>query len=430
MRYYSTNGRADFASFREALFRGLSPDGGLYLPEKIKTLDPDVFTAKNSYSDLATHMIQQFVEGEIERPQLEQICKNAFNFDAPLVSAGNQLKLLELFHGPTLAFKDFGARFMARTMEYFHQAEDRTLTILVATSGDTGSAVANGFYGIDGIRVVILYPSKRVSDIQEKQLTTLGSNIKALEIEGSFDDCQRLVKQAFMDNELRSHTPLSSANSINIARLIPQSVYYAWAWKQQDLKQPAIFSIPSGNFGNLSGGLLARRMGLPTEIIIASTNANDVFPKYLSSGEVTPQESKHTISNAMDVGRPSNLDRIINIYNHDILAIKKEIVSWSFSDRETRETIIRIKEKTGYLCDPHTAVGVLGLERYLAGKNTGKSGIVLSTAHPGKFANIVEPLINETLNLPAQLKAVLSKTKQAELLSNSYEELKEYLWQA
>jgi len=429
MRYYSTNGQSGPTSFREALFQGLCPDGGLYLPEEIKVLNPDVFKSVLTYSELATQMIQQFVENEINNSQLEQICQSAFNFETPLIPVSNQINVLELFHGPTLAFKDYAARFMAKIMEHFHQSENNELTILVATSGDTGSAVANGFYRLDGIRVVILYPSKRVSNIQEKQLTTLGGNITALEVDGSFDDCQHLVKQAFMDTNLKKRISLSSANSINIARLIPQSVYYAWAWNQSSSNRPAIFSVPSGNFGNLSGGLFAKSMGLPVEKIIASTNANDVFPKYLDTGNVESQKSKHTISNAMDVGRPSNLDRILNIYNHTVTTIKEDIISWSFNDDETRETIRRKYDVDGYLCDPHTAVGVLGLEKYLDITNCGNSGIVLSTAHPAKFTDVVEPLIQESIKLPHQLQSVLTKEKEATFISNSYKELKDVLWQ-
>ena len=335
--------------------------------------------------------------------------------------------VLELFHGPTFAFKDFAARFMARTMSHFLENEDNEITILVATSGDTGSAVANGFFNVDGINVIILYPSHRVSAIQEKQLTTLGGNITALEIDGSFDDCQRMVKAAFQDIDLRSRLFLSSANSINMARLLPQSVYYSWAWKLCGKNKPIIFSVPSGNFGNLTGGLLANRMGVPVEKFIAATNANDTFPHFLSSGTIQHQDAVQTISNAMDVGVPSNLDRIQNLFHDDVNQVKVDISSWSFSDEMTKDCIRNIQNKFNYLLDPHTAVGVLGLNTYREKTNSKTKGVVLSTAHPGKFADVIEPIIGNKTSLPESLQIAMKKEKNSVKMPKQFSDLKEYL---
>ena len=424
MQYFSTKKKCAAVSFKEALFKGLAPDGGLYLPESIPEFDLEFFKSGLSYPELACEMIDPYVSGDISTADLEQITKSAFTFDIPLIFLNDKLGVLELFHGPTLAFKDFAARFMARCMEHLLYDE---ITVLVATSGDTGSAVANGFFGVKGIQVVILYPSKRVSPIQEKQLTTLGDNISALEVEGSFDDCQRMVKEAFLDDNLREKRSLSSANSINIARLIPQSVYYAWAWKQVSNGDSVVFSVPSGNFGNINAGILAKRMGLPVKKFIAATNANDVFPKYLQSGKIKPQPSKHTLSNAMDVGKPSNLDRILKLYNQDLNALQEELTSWSFSDNETRSSIHNTKDSFNYIIDPHTAIGLLGLDTYHRENGTDYMGIVLGTAHPGKFADVIEPIISEKVSMPKRLKESMSKEKHATMVPNQYSYLKEYL---
>ncbi len=413
--------------FREALFQGLAPDGGLYLPETIPYLEPDFFTSDLSYSECAVCMIHPFTKDDLSKTQLTDICESAFDYPIPIKELNDTDSVMELFHGPTLAFKDFAARFMARTMSHFIENQNQTLTILVATSGDTGSAVANGFFGVDGIRVIILYPSKRVSTIQEKQLTTLGGNITAIEIDGSFDDCQRLVKSAFQDKDLRQKLSLSSANSINIARLLPQSIYYAWAWNQSRETGPIIVSVPSGNFGNLTAGLLANRMGIPMEKIIASTNANDVFPKYLHTGNVEKRDAIATISNAMDVGIPSNLDRIQNLFHEDVNQVKIDISSWSFTDDQTKEMIRNIKMEYDYLIDPHTAVGILGLERYRRETNSKSKGVVLSTAHPGKFADVVEPIIGEKISLPNPLQMAMEKEKVSTKMSSKYSDLKEFL---
>jgi len=312
-------------------------------------------------------------------------------------------------------------------MSYFLENKDNELTILVATSGDTGSAVANGFFNVDGINVIILYPSNRVSAIQEKQLTTLGGNITALEIDGSFDDCQRMVKAAFQDHDLRHRLFLSSANSINMARLLPQSVYYAWAWKQYANNETVIFSVPSGNFGNLTGGLLANRMGVPVEKFIAATNANDTFPHFLSSGTIKNQDAVQTISNAMDVGVPSNLDRIQDLFHDDVNQVKVDISSWSFTDKDTKESIRNIQDEFGYLIDPHTAVGVLGLIKYRNETNSKTKGVVLSTAHPGKFADVIEPIIGNKTALPESLQIAMKKEKNSIKMPKQFSDLKEYL---
>ena len=427
MRFYSTNNKAISVGFKEALFHGLAPDGGLYMPATIPQLGIDFFKSDFSYPELAVGMIYPFTEGDLTHAELTDICELAFNFPMQIKELNKTDSILELFHGPTLAFKDFAARFMAQTMSYFLENNGDRLKILVATSGDTGSAVANGFFNVDGIDVIILYPSNRVSAIQEKQITTLGGNITALEIDGSFDDCQRLVKASFQDIDLRSSLSLSSANSINMARLLPQSVYYAWAWKHCSKYKPIIFSIPSGNFGNLTGGLFANRMGVPVEKFIASTNANDTFPHFLSSGIIQHQDAVQTISNAMDVGVPSNLDRIIDLFHDNIRQVKMDISSWSFPDEETKESIKSIQDEFGYLIDPHTSVGVLGLKKYREKTNSISTGVVLSTAHPGKFADVIEPITGFKTSLPDSLQVTIKKEKKSIKMSKKFSDLKEYL---
>tara|TARA_Y100001970_G_C14233195_1_gene860039 strand:- start:135 stop:1427 length:1293 start_codon:yes stop_codon:yes gene_type:complete len=427
LRFYSTNNKAISVGFKEALFHGLAPDGGLYMPATIPQLGIDFFKSDFSYPELAVGMIYPFTEGDLTHAELTDICELAFNFPMQIKELNKTDSILELFHGPTLAFKDFAARFMAQTISYFLENNGDRLKILVATSGDTGSAVANGFFNVDGIDVIILYPSNRVSAIQEKQITTLGGNITALEIDGSFDDCQRLVKASFQDIDLRSSLSLSSANSINMARLLPQSVYYAWAWKHCSKYKPIIFSIPSGNFGNLTGGLFANRMGVPVEKFIASTNANDTFPHFLSSGIIQHQDAVQTISNAMDVGVPSNLDRIIDLFHDNIRQVKMDISSWSFPDEETKESIKSIQDEFGYLIDPHTSVGVLGLKKYREKTNSISTGVVLSTAHPGKFADVIEPITGFKTSLPDSLQVTIKKEKKSIKMSKKFSDLKEYL---
>ena len=413
--------------FKDALFQGLAPDGGLYMPEIIPHLGTDFFQSDLSYPELAVGMIHPFTKDDLTHAQLSNICESAFDFPLPIKELNESDSVLELFHGPTLAFKDFAARFMARTMSHFLENENNEISILVATSGDTGSAVANGFFNVEGINVIILYPSNRVSALQEKQLTTLGGNITSLEIDGSFDDCQRMVKAAFQDDELRKTLSLSSANSINMARLLPQSVYYAWAWKQCGKNIPVIFSVPSGNFGNLTGGLLANRMGVPVEKYIAATNANDTFPHFLSNGTIQDQDAIQTISNAMDVGVPSNLDRIQNLFNDDVNQIKTDISSWSFSDEMTKDCIRNIQNKFNYLLDPHTAVGVLGLNTYREKTKSKTKGVVLSTAHPGKFADVIEPIIGNKTSLPESLQIAMKIEKNSIKMSKQFSDLKDYL---
>ncbi len=427
MRFFSTKNNAVSVGFKDALFQGLAEDGGLYMPETIPHLGTDFFQSNLSYSECAVGMIHPFTKDDLTLAQLSDICELAFDFPIPIKKLNETDSVLELFHGPTLAFKDFAARFMARTMLHFLENENKEITILVATSGDTGSAVANGFFNIEGIKVIILYPSNRVSAIQEKQLTTLGGNITALEINGTFDDCQRMVKSAFQDAELRSRFTLSSANSINVARLLPQSVYYAWAWKQCGENNPIIFSVPCGNFGNLTAGLFANRMGIPVEIFIAATNANDTFPYFLNSGTLQDQDAIQTISNAMDVGVPSNLDRIQTLFHDDINLIKKDISSWSFSDDETKDCIQNIHNNFDYLIDPHTAIGVLGLNEYREKTNSRTKGIVLSTAHPGKFADVIEPIIGENIPLTDSLQIAMKKEKISIKMSKKFSDLKDYL---
>ena len=427
MRFYSTKGNAISVGFKDALFHGLAPDGGLYMPETIPHLGIDFFKSDLSYPELAAGMIHSFTKDDLSHARLIDICESAFDFPLRIKELNKTDSVLELFHGPTFAFKDFAARFMARTMSYFLKNNDYELTILVATSGDTGSAVANGFFNVDGINVIILFPSNRVSAIQEKQLTTLGENITALEIDGSFDDCQRMVKAAFQDIDLRNRLSLSSANSINMARLLPQSVYYSWAWKLCAENKPIIFSVPSGNFGNLTGGLLANRMGVPVEKFIAATNANDTFPHFLSSGTIQHQDAVQQISNAMDVGVPSNLDRIQNLFHDDVNQVKVEIASWSFPDKDTKESIRNIQNEFGYLIDPHTAVGVLGLNKYRNETNSKTKGVVLSTAHPGKFADVIEPIIGNKTALPDSLEMAMKKEKNSIKMPKQFSDLKEYL---
>jgi|TARA_B100001971_G_scaffold85568_1_gene79096 threonine synthase len=427
LKYFSTGNKSDVVGFKDALLQGLAPDGGLYMPKSIPNLGIEFFTSDFTYPELAVGMIHPFTKDVLSLNKLTEICESAFDFPLPLKKLNETDSTLELFHGPTFAFKDFAARFMARAMSHLIE-NDHCLTILVATSGDTGSAVANGFLGLNNIKVVILYPSNRVSAVQEKQLTTMGQNITSLEVNGSFDDCQRMVKQAFQDNELTESRAISSANSINIGRLLPQSVYYAWAWKK--VNEPKIFSVPCGNFGNLTGGLLAKRMGLPVEKFIAATNANDVFPKYLGGGEVAAERAKQTISNAMDVSVPSNLERIKNLYNNEVDQIKSDIISWSFSDDETKRTIKELKEEDNYLTDPHSAVGILGLNKYREETGSTQKGVILSTAHPGKFANVVEPIIGEKMDLPKSLHRVLKKEKHAITIRNKYSYLKAFLMES
>ncbi|GBD89826.1 threonine synthase [bacterium BMS3Abin04] len=432
MQYYSTNNHSYFVNFRTAILEGLAKDKGLFLPEKINTLSKDFIGNLQNYSfqEISFNIAKYFVGDEIEEADLLTIINKAISFEAPVKVLSDNLSILELFHGPTLAFKDFGARFLAGTMEYFLKNESKEITILVATSGDTGSAVANGFLNIDGINVVVLFPEGKISKIQEKQITTLGNNITAIEIEGTFDDCQRLVKSAFMDDELKLHINLSSANSINIGRLIPQTFYYFESFKQIEniLKDKnIIYSVPSGNLGNLTAGLFAKKMGLPINKFIAANNNNDVFTDYIDNGIFKPKPSKETLSNAMDVGNPSNFVRIVDVFNNNHSKIKDVIYSKSYSDSETVEKINELYEKFGYIIDPHGAVGCLALDTYQNYETTESIGVVLETAHPAKFGDIFQKHLDITPDIPERLALSLSKEGNAVKLSGTYDEFKKYL---
>lgn len=431
MKYFSTRDKSNPVSFKKAVIQGLANDGGLFMPEFIPIFSNDFWNSLNnlSFQEISFEVASKFIDDEISKSKIYDLIEKAISFPAPVVDLNDEIKILELFHGPTLAFKDFGAQFMAKTMEYFVQQDNAQLNILVATSGDTGSAVANGFYGVEGINVFILYPSGKVSSIQEKQLTTLDKNITALEIDGTFDDCQRLVKEAFVDEELKSKLNLSSANSINIARLIPQSFYYINAVKQF-LKEEVVISIPSGNLGNLTAGLFAKKMGAPISKFIAATNSNKVFTDYLNGGNFSPRNSVLTYSNAMDVGNPSNLERIQYLYNFDLLQIQKDISSFSFNDEETLSAIKDVFLKYNYIIDPHGAVGYLALKKYFDNNSNPKRiGIVAETAHASKFLDIVENAINNKVEIPNRLKIVLEKEKRSIKLDNKFNSLKEFLLQ-
>jgi threonine synthase len=430
MKYRSTLHRSPEISLRDAVLRGSAPDGGLYMPVELPPLKEDFRRRLPSlaFPEIANEVGALFAGDEIPPHILLKIVTDAFNFPVPLVTLSDRLRILELFHGPTLAFKDFGARFMARLMGYFVQESGKQLTVIVATSGDTGSAVAQAFLGVSGIRVVILYPTGRVSDAQEKQLTTLGQNITALEVSGSFDDCQRLAKQALVDPVVAEKITVTSANSINIARLIPQSFYYFAAIAQLDPSDGLpVFSVPSGNFGNLTGGLLAKRIGLEVGQFIAATNANDVVPEFLRSGKLISRASRHTISNAMDVGNPSNFARIVDLYGNDLQAIRRDIWGCSFSDEETLRIMHDVDQRHGYMLDPHTAVGVLGWESFARQHPPATHGIVLATAHPAKFAETVARAIGVRPEMPERLAAFLDRTKKSIPFPNRFSDLQEFL---
>lgn len=432
MKLFSTKHQAPDVDLKEAVLKGLPPDNGLYMPYNIDPLPQKFWDNLDdySYTEMAFHIAKHLIGEDIPDKDLNKVIQDAYDFDAPLIEVGD-FSVLELFWGPTLAFKDFGARFMGRLMGYFLRGNDKEVNILVATSGDTGSAVAHGFLNVEGIKVTILYPKGKVSEIQEKQFTTLGANITALEIDGTFDDCQALVKQAFLDKDLNEKLTLSSANSINIARLIPQSFYYIYAYKQVDDKSlPLYFSVPSGNFGNLSAGLFAKKMGLPVAKMIASTNANDVFARYYASGTFEPKLSVKTLSNAMDVGNPSNFARMMDLYGNELQQLQEEIAAYSFTDEQTVDCIQRVHENYNYVLCPHTAVGYLGMEAFVYENDLNPlyiNGIVLSTAHPVKFGEVVEPLIRESVEIPERLQSILHGKKQSIPMSSAFEEFKTWL---
>ena len=425
--YYSTNGRAPLATLEKAVVKGLAEDRGLYMPERIGRL-PDSFfdrIGEMDFHEVACAVADAFFGEDVDGDELHAIVRDTLSFDCPAVKVEDGIYALELFHGPTLAFKDVGARFMARLLGHFRSGE--SLNVLVATSGDTGSAVANGFLGVEGINVFVLYPKGKVSPIQECQFTTLGQNITALEIDGVFDDCQALVKSAFMDAELNSAMKLTSANSINVARFLPQSFYYFWGYaqmKRAGLADSLVVCTPSGNFGNICAGLFAKRMGLPVKRFIAANNANSVFYDYLRTGVYTPRPSIQTIANAMDVGDPSNFARVIDLYGHDWEAVKADISGATYSDAQIAETIRDVYARTGYLCDPHGACGYRALAE---GLRPGEAGLFCETAHPAKFKDTVEGIISAPVAIPEKLRAFMRGTRENVSLPNDYQAFKAFL---
>jgi len=428
MQFYSLNHSSPKVSFKEAVIKGIAPDKGLYFPERIPKINKKIFDRIDDYSnqELAYEMIKEFVGDDIPEADLKSIIEDTLNFDFPLVPIEENVFCLELFHGPTMAFKDVGGRFMARCLSYFNKKQTTEVTVLVATSGDTGGAVASGFLGVKGVNVLILYPSGKVSEVQEKQLTTLGQNIKALEVDGTFDDCQAMVKTAFLDTEITDSIQLTSANSINVARWLPQMFYFAFAYKQlKDRSKKLVFSTPSGNFGNICAGFMAQQLGLPINHFIASTNANRVVPNFMVNGIYEPLKSVATISNAMDVGDPSNFIRIREIFKNNFKQLQKNLSSYSFSDYQTREAMQDVHTETDYVMDPHGAVGYLGLKQYL-NKQRKTQGIFLETAHPVKFLDVVEPVIQKRIPFPPQIEEIMDRKKVAEAIS-TYDELKAFL---
>ncbi|MBK9525535.1 MAG: threonine synthase [Bacteroidetes bacterium] len=433
MRFYSTKDKEKLFSLSEAVLKGLPADNGLFMPERIPLLPESFWKNISDYSfgEIADTVASMYLSEDMPVETIRQITHEAMNFPVPLVQLDQHTHILELFHGPTLAFKDIGARFMARVMAWLNRNANEKLTILVATSGDTGSAVANGFFNVPGIEVIILYPSGKVSKLQEKQLTTLGGNITALEIQGTFDDCQRLVKSAFLDAQLSEKYRLSSANSINIARLIPQSFYYIDAWKQMQAikKGPVVFSVPSGNFGNLTAGLLAKGMGLPVERFIAANNKNNSVLDYLQTGVYSPKLTIATISNAMDVGDPSNFARMIDMYDNAVGKMRLDIAGYSFSDEQTMEAMLELYQKAGYVIDPHGAVAYLGFKSWQKETGSNSQGIILGTAHPAKFKDVVEKTLKIEIELPGQLLEIADKTKKSTILNSDFNIFHQYLMQ-
>ncbi len=423
MQFQSTKNKNETAAFHEAILRGLPPDNGLYFPDHIPTLPLESWMGDEDTQPhhLAAEIIWPYAEGSMERADLERICAEAINFPFPLVETDERRYALELFHGPTLAFKDVGARFLARAIAHF---SDKKVTVLVATSGDTGSAVAQGFYNVDGIDVVLLYPKGRISKVQEQQLTTVGGNVQALEVDGAFDDCQAMVKEAFLDAELQSARPLTSANSINIARWIPQATYYASTVHL--LGENVLFSVPSGNFGNLAAGLLAHKMGMPCKGFIAATNANSVVPEYLETGNYQPRASVATISNAMDVGAPSNFIRLTRLFGDDLDAFRSTVSGFHLDDDATRQRIRHIHKTSGYVCDPHGAIGHQALDTAL-NEDPEALGVFLHTAAPCKFGDVVAPEIGTDPAMPDRLNAIIDRPKQAVNIAATYTALKDYL---
>ncbi|EON75914.1 Threonine synthase [Lunatimonas lonarensis] len=428
MRYFSTNDRRHSVSLQEAVIKGLAPDQGLYMPERMPLLAPERIARMRdmSFREIGYEVIGALFSEDLSVAQITDLVDHTLQFDAPIVQIEDHIFSLELFHGPTLAFKDFGARFCSKLMSLL--LDNQKVRVLVATSGDTGSAVANGFFGIDGVEVVILYPSGKVSELQEKQFTTLGGNVVALEVDGVFDDCQRMVKEAFLDPELQQSMLLTSANSINIARWIPQCLYYFYAVSRlpQDHGK-VVFSVPSGNFGNIAAGMLAERMGLPIHTFVAATNVNKVVPDYLGGSPFTPKSSIQTISNSMDVGNPSNFYRLLALYDGDEKVLREKVKGCYYTDEETRKAMVAVKHSTGYVMDPHGAVAYLGLKDFLASQSERFDGIFLETAHPGKFRDVVEATLGDKINLPSRLLEFMKGEKKTIPLANDYTKFKEFL---
>ena len=425
MRLISTAGRSPATDIRTALLRGLAPDGGLYVPESLTPLAPEAMQAlrRRSFPDVALAVAQHLLGGDLAPETLERLVTSAFDFPVPVVPLGPRTFVLELFHGPTLAFKDFGARFMARLLAALHGDRDQALTVLVATSGDTGSAVGHAFLGVPHTRVVILYPEGKVSPTQERQFTTLGGNVRAIAVAGTFDDCQRLAKEALRDPALAATHRLTSANSINIGRLVAQVFYYFFAWADlPNADAELLISVPSGNFGNLTAGLMAKRLGLPVTRFVAATNANDVVPAYLRTGKFAPRPSVATISNAMDVGNPSNFSRMTALYGGDVDGLRRDVVGSAHTDDETRACIADVERRFGYILDPHSAVGYLGLQRPLA-ERPDATGVFLAAAHPAKFSGVVEPVIGRPVPVPERLAGVLRREPVVQRISAELESL-------
>ncbi len=432
MKYYSTNKQSQSVSLQEAVVKGLASDRGLFMPEAIKALPSSFYDHIEdlSFQEIAYRVADAFFGEDIPADTLKDIVYDTLNFDVPLVKVEENIYSLELFHGPTLAFKDVGGRFMARLLSYFIRKEgQKDVNVLVATSGDTGSAVANGFLGVEGIHVYVLYPKGKVSEIQEKQFTTLGQNITALEVDGTFDDCQALVKSAFMDKELNDHLLLTSANSINVARFLPQAFYYFYAYAQlkkmgQADNKKVVVCVPSGNFGNITAGLFGKQMGLPVSRFIAANNKNDIFYQYLQTGKYNPRPSVATIANAMDVGDPSNFARVLDLYKESHETICRDISGTTYTDEQIRETVKTTYQQTGYLLDPHGACGFRALKE---GLKEGEVGVFLETAHPAKFLETVEDIIADKVTIPAKLQEFMKGEKQSLPLSKEFADFKAYL---
>ncbi len=429
MRYYSLNKRSPVVDFAAATVLGQAPDKGLYFPESIPRVSSELINNMVNYSNeaIAMEVIGPYIGDAIPKNELESIVMETVNFDIPLVKITDDILSLELFHGPTLAFKDIGARFMSRCLGFFAKGIKEKIVVLVATSGDTGGAVANGFYNVEGVEVVILYPSGKVSSVQEKQLTTLGKNIHALEVDGTFDECQQMVKAIFADRELNQKIKLTSANSINVARWLPQQFYYFYLWKQwEDKSNPPVVVVPSGNFGNICAGLLAQQSGLPIQHFIAACNANDTVPEFLRTGIYQPRKSVPTISNAMDVGDPSNFIRIMEIFHQQIDGLKNSVNGYTITDEETKATLVSVFKKYNYLLDPHGAVAYNALEQYQTQHQQAK-GVILETAHPVKFYDVIVPMINQTVQVPETVAIQMKKEKLSTKISADVHELKKFL---